>query len=142
MTCTFFGHRDTPYSIREKLKLQIIDLIDNMGVDMFYVGNHGNFDRMAIGILKTLKLIYPIDYRVLVVDFTNHEPDQNETEDLEGIDEMAKILAIEFCSEWMIGQSDFVVAYIAHKWGDAAKCVSLAKQKKLRIFNLFEDPSK
>ena len=144
MTCTFFGHRDTPDSVREKLKVQLIDLIKNMGVDMFYVGNHGNFDRMVIGILKTLKLIYPIDYRVVPA----YPPSRNsvykgdETEYPEGIEEIAKQFAIEYRNNWMLKCADVVVAYVGHDWGGAAKYVRTAKLRRLYVINLFEDLSK
>ena len=140
MTCTFFGHRDTPYSVREKLKETIIDLIKNMGVDMFYVGNHGNFDRMVIGILKTLKLIYPIDYKIVLA----YPPSKNsvyngdETEYPEGIEEMAKKFAIDYRNNWMLRNSNIVVAYVSHDWGGAAKYVKAARLKRKYIINLFE----
>ena len=37
---TFFGHRDAPQTIRNSLKLVLIDLIENKNVTMFYVGNN------------------------------------------------------------------------------------------------------
>lgn len=45
--CTFFGHRDCPESIRPLLRAAIVDLIEKHRVRLFYVGNEGNFDRMA-----------------------------------------------------------------------------------------------
>ena len=54
MKVCFFGHSDAPWSIQPKLREVILDLIDNEGADEFYVGNHGNFDRMAIAVLSEL----------------------------------------------------------------------------------------
>ena len=45
--CTFFGHRDTPKKIEPILKSTLIDLIENKKVDLFYIGNQGNFDYMV-----------------------------------------------------------------------------------------------
>ena len=59
MTCTFFGHRDAPDTIKPILREKIIDLIENRGVDLFYVGNQGAFDRMTIKVLRELKEKYP-----------------------------------------------------------------------------------
>ena len=68
-TCTFFGHRDCPETIKPKLRSTIIDLIENHNVDMFYVGNQGQFDAMVRSALKKLKQEYPhIDYAVVLVD--------------------------------------------------------------------------
>ena len=54
MTCTFFGHRDTPTTIEPLLKETLTDLIKNKGVDLFYVGNQGKFDAMARKVLSKL----------------------------------------------------------------------------------------
>ena len=53
-TCTFFGHSDTPFSVEEKLKSVLIDLIQTKEVRRFYVGNHGNFDKIARKVLREL----------------------------------------------------------------------------------------
>ena len=66
MICTFFGHRNAPEQIKPKLKSLLIDSIENQNVNMFYVGNHGAFDRMAREILKDLKEKYDIKYYVVL----------------------------------------------------------------------------
>ena len=58
-SCTFFGHRECPDSIKPKLKKVMIDLINNHDVDMFYVGNQGQFDAIVRGVLRELKKEYP-----------------------------------------------------------------------------------
>lgn len=55
MTCTFFGHRDTPKSIEPILHNVLTDLIENKKADMFYLGNNGNFDSIVKNNLKILK---------------------------------------------------------------------------------------
>ena len=65
--CTFFGHRDCPSSIKGKLHKEIERLICNHGVDTFYVGTQGSFDRMAYAALVELRQRYRYIkvYRVL-----------------------------------------------------------------------------
>lgn len=53
--CCFFGHRDTPYIISDKLESVIINLIENKAIDTFYIGHQGNFDAMVRSTLKKLK---------------------------------------------------------------------------------------
>ena len=60
-SCTFFGHRDCPSSIKEKLYEEIERLISHHGVDTFYIGTQGSFDRMAS---LPLNLIYHICYPI------------------------------------------------------------------------------
>jgi len=55
MTCTFFGHRDATRDIEEKLKVVLLDLIINKSVTQFLVGYQGNFDRIALSVLKEIK---------------------------------------------------------------------------------------
>ena len=50
--CTFFGHKDTPQEIEPILKKFLLELIENKGADIFYVGNQGNFDTMVRKNLK------------------------------------------------------------------------------------------
>lgn len=67
MRCTFFSHSNTPDDIQPKLEKTIVDLIKNYGVDIFYVGNHGNFDFIVKNTLMKLKTHYPnISFYVVV----------------------------------------------------------------------------
>ena len=43
-----------PWSVQPKLLEVILDLIDNKEADEFYVGTHGNFDRMVLAVLSEL----------------------------------------------------------------------------------------
>lgn len=52
--CTFCGHSDTPPCIRSRLKETIVSLICEEGIQVFYMGNHGAFDRMALDVLQEL----------------------------------------------------------------------------------------
>lgn len=65
--CTFFGHKDTQKEIEPILRSTLIYLIKNKNVDLFYVGNQGNFDYMVKKNLKLLKTHYPyINYTVVL----------------------------------------------------------------------------
>ncbi|MBR5452389.1 MAG: hypothetical protein IKV36_05315 [Clostridia bacterium] len=44
MICTFFGHRDTPKCVEDKLRHVLLDLINSKNVTTFYIGNQGAFD--------------------------------------------------------------------------------------------------
>ena len=58
--CTFFGHRDCPETVKTNLFSAIEKLITLNDVRIFYVGNHGNFDRLVVSVLKELKNKYCI----------------------------------------------------------------------------------
>ncbi len=70
--CTFCGHHNVSDSIRPKLRKAIETLIEEKRLDSpylinFYVGNHGSFDYMSLGILRELSATYPnIKYSVVL----------------------------------------------------------------------------
>ena len=65
MICTFFGHRDSPSQLIPLIKETIIDLVENKGVNEFYVGNQGRFDKMVYRALRDVKRLYQdISYKV------------------------------------------------------------------------------
>ena len=142
MTVTFFGHRDTPTNIEDKLRRIIIDLIENFSADLFYVGNQGAFDYMARNILRELKNDYPhIKYYVVLaympiekkeLDFT----DYSETIYPDGLEKTLLKYAIVRRNRWMLEQADTVVVYVAYIVGGAAKFKELAEKKGKRVINL------
>ena len=56
LSCTFFGHRDCSEEIIPKLHAVIEKLITENGCNVFYVGNHGNFDRYVSRVLEELRV--------------------------------------------------------------------------------------
>ncbi|HAX84546.1 MAG TPA: DUF1273 domain-containing protein, partial [Ruminococcaceae bacterium] len=41
-------------------------------------------------------------------------------------------------NEWMINQSDYVITYIEHDFGGAAKFANRARQKNKNVINLYK----
>jgi hypothetical protein len=141
MVCTFFGHKDTPKEIEPTLMSTLIDLIENKNVNVFYVGNNGNFDVMVRHQLEDLSHTYPITYSVVLAyiptkksecdDFTN-------TIIPEGIETSPKRFAISYRNKWMIGQSDVVVTYVTHTYGGAWQFKALAERQGKMVIELSE----
>ena len=141
-SCTFFGHRECPDFIKSKLREVLIDLITNHDVDMFYVGNQGRFDAIVRGVLRELKKEYPkINYAVVLaympVKRTEYD-DYSDTMLPEGIESVHPRYAISWRNNWMLQQSDYVVTYITHSWGGAAKYAARAKCQGKCIYSLGE----
>ncbi len=142
MTCTFFGHRYVPKEIGPTLRSTLIDLIENQGVDLFYVGNHGEFDAMVRRVLRELSAKYPIRYHV-VLAYMPEKQDEFDTADYsnailpEGIETVPKRFAINYRNKWIIGQSDFVVTYVVHDAASgAAQFKRLAERKGKQIISI------
>lgn len=140
--CTFFGHRDTPDEVAPVLKSTLIDLIENQGVDIFYVGNHGKFDFMVYKALKEFKEIYPyIKYSVVLAYIPKHKSecdtiDYVDTVYPEGLENVPPKYAIIERNKWMLSRADTVVAYVTHTLGGAGEIKLLAERKGKRVINL------
>ena len=130
--CTFFGHRDCPSSIKTKLHEALIDLIENHGVDLFYVGRQGAFDGLVHTVLKELQLTYPhIQYSVVLDRMPSAKDSYDYSNTLlpEGIETVHPRFAISWRNKWMIRQSDYVVTYITHSTGGAAQFAKMAEKQ-------------
>lgn len=138
MVCAFFGHRDAPSEIRDRIKETVIDLIEESGVTKFYVGNNGNFDRMALSVLKELGGMYPqIAYYVVYAYLPEKGVEDFEhTIYPEGIENVPKRFAIDYRNRWIVGRADIVVAYVGRSFGGAAKFVDMAERQGKDVINL------
>ena len=139
MVCTFFGHKDTPKEIEPTLRSTLIDLIENKNVNVFYVGNNGNFDTMVRHQLEDLSQTYPITYSVVLAYLpTEKNKYDNLTNTIypEGLETVPKRFAIPWRNKWMIQQSDVVVTYVTRNFGGAAQFKALAERLNKHIINL------
>ena len=144
MTCCFFGHKDTPSTIAPELENVLTDLIENHGVVSFLMGHQGGFDHMALGAVRKLKERYPhITYNVVLAympgekeEWSFYEPE--ETMYPEGLEEVHPRFAISWRNKWMLTESEYVVAYVKHSWGGAAKYYESAQKKNKKIINIAE----
>ena len=136
MTATFFGHKDTPKEIEPTLRSTLIDLIENKNVNVFYVGNNGNFDTMVRRQLEDLSQTYPITYSVVLAYLPT---EKNKYDDLtntiypEALETVPKRFAISWRNKWMIQQSDIVVTYVTHNFGGAAKFKEMALKRSKNV---------
>ena len=131
MICTFFGHRNSPPTVKPLLRQVIIDLIEHHGVTQFYVGNQGNFDTMARSLLLELAQIYPIHYAVVLAYLPKeNDPslDGSHTILPDGFEAVPPRFAIDYRNRWMLDRSDIVVTFVRYP-GGAAKYKALAERK-------------
>ena len=139
MVCTFFGHKDTPKEIEPTLRSTLVELIENKNVNVFYVGNNGNFDLLVRHQLEELSALYPITYNVVLAYLpTEKNKYDNLTNTIypEGIESVPKRFAISWRNKWMIQQSDIVVTYVTHNFGGAAQFKELAKKQNKNVIEL------
>lgn len=139
MVCTFFGHKDTPKEIEPTLRSTLIDLIENKNVNVFYVGNNGNFDTMVRRQLEDLSKTYPITYSVVLAYLPTEKNNYDNLTNIiypEGLETVPKRFAISWRNKWMIHQSSIVVTYVTHNFGGAAQFKEIAERAGKEVINL------
>lgn len=140
MICAFFGHKDTPDSIRPLLESATKQIIERYPDITFYVGNNGNFDRMVLSVLKSLSQDFPtISYAVILAYLPigkSTEFDGLPTIYPEGIECVPKKYAISYRNDWIIKKADVVICYITRSFGGAAKFVEKARKNGKIVYNL------
>lgn len=139
-SCTFFGHRESPDSIKHQLREVLIDLVTNHDAEMFYVGNQGRFDAIVRSVLRELKKEYhQINYAVVLAYIPGKQNEYDNYSDTmlpEGIESVHPRYAISWRNNWMLRQSDYVVTYITHSWGGAAQYAAKAARQGKIVVNL------
>lgn len=129
--CTFFGHSQCP-DLRSELREAVMRLAGD-GVDMFYVGDNGRFDAQVRSVLSELGLRYGV---VLAYLPKWAGPDFDDTMFPEGLELVHPRYAIERRNRWILERSDYVVTYVHHGWGGAAKFAALAERQGKRMIRL------
>lgn len=143
MICAFFGHRDTPESIRPQLRQSLITLIEDKKIYTFYIGDKGTFDSIVLQELKSLQKNYPyIKYTVILSKL----PDKNTNNIFLGDEENTMFPAelekvpprfkIDRRNMWLINNADIFITYVTHSWGGAAKCKEIAQKRGKCVINL------
>ena len=142
-TCTFFGHRDTPYEIKPKVKTILKILIDIYDVKTFYVGNQGNFDSFVKNVLEELLTEYA-DIRYYVVlaympKVKNGYKCLDNTIFPNEIETIPPKYAIIKRNKWMIAKADYVVTYVKYGFGGAAIFKEYAEKAGKTVINTYEN---
>lgn len=119
-------------------------MIEHQEVNVFYVGNQGSFDDMVHSVLCELSQQYShITYAVVLAYLPpaskgelSQSQDYTDTMYPEGIETVPKRFAIDWRNRWMLKQADYVVTYITHSWGGAAKFAEMAERSGKQIVNI------
>ena len=141
MTVTFCGHSEIYYSedVEKKMYGVIEKLIKN-GANEFLLGGYGNFDNLAAKVVKNLKEKYPHINSILVIPYLNRNYglELYDSSIYTPLEDVPPRFAILRRNEWMVQNSEVVVAYVKYSWGGATKTLAYAKRRKKQVINLLE----
>ena len=141
MVCTFFGHRDAPDFLKESIEREIIQLIKNESVEMFFVGNNGNYDFLVQKVLSKLsQSMGGFEYYIVLSSLAERSLSGNQENTIfpEALERVPPRFAIAKRNEWLIKNSRFAIVYLKHKFSNSSKWVDRAEKKRLKIINIFK----
>ncbi len=138
--CTFFGHRYCNDNVKQFLHQNIIKLIKEYRVNIFYVGNQGEFDRIALSVLKEIKVEYDIECYVVIAYLPQKSElsyDYYSTLYPETVAKSHPKYAIYKRNEWMLAKSKYVIAYAKYP-GGAKTFTDMAVKKGKTVINFYD----
>ena len=148
MIISFIGHSSvlSQNRIRNMVKEQIKRLISSNESVVCYLGGHGDFDEVCAGACRELKRE---NYRVELVYVTPYlnTSAQRKIKELifageydsslyPPIEKAPLKFAISKRNEWMMKNSDVIIAYVDHSWGGAFRSLKFAIAAKKKIINI------
>lgn len=138
MTCCFIGHKEPDKPVFPDLIFAIDELICDHGVDTFYIGNNGWFDRTCFNIVRNLQENYPhIKYNVVLAYYPARlKGYEDNTLYPEGLELVPKKFAIAKRNRWMIDNSDYVVCHVTNTVTNSYKFLTYAEKhgkKSVRV---------
>ena len=139
MPVTFCGHGKINYSDETKNRLKTeIEKAISKGETEFLLGGYGNFDLLAVRILKTLKSQYPQIKSTLVIPYIDRDYDTCLYDDsvYPPLENVPRKFAIFKRNEWTVDKANIIIAYVEHDCGGAARTLKYAVRKKKDIVNL------
>lgn len=155
-TC-FIGHREIFFKNKNERMSQAIERELSRGCKAFTMGTHGNFDKLALSVCRSLRTEHP-DLKIELVITSLHQIEQKEINyggiwgkekytiyddvdtvmyDIEDVHYKRKIT---ISNRQMIDTCDTMICYVdeTKSRSGAKTALRYAQKKRLRIVNLFE----
>ena len=138
-SCFLFGHADTPQSVLPILEQAIENEVAN-GISSFYVGYHGNFDRLAASALRSVKHRHSDILLMLVLAY---HPAEQAIEAPQGFDGtyypplvgVPRRYAIVRANQYMVKTADSLICYVRHH-GNTRKLLEYARKSTTGANNI------
>ena len=116
-------------------------LIEEEDVDVFYLGEQGDFEIIAAEVLNELKPTYPFIQRIEVICFAeqlqrNGKIKSDGFEYLDELDRCKRKARIIKRNQWVVDNSDILIFYVNSPYGGAYQSYLYAKKKNKQIINL------
>jgi uncharacterized phage-like protein YoqJ len=148
MIITFCGHKDI--SDRQPILNKLIETLEpyfKVNTPLtFYCGGYGDFDSLASQAIDILRKKYTEvkAEKIFVTPYITPAYQERISDMKKFYDEVVYPplenvplkFAISRRNEWMVENSDIVIAYVKYSWGGSAKTLAYAKRKHKQIINI------
>ena len=150
MTVTFIGHSDAILSdkIKKDIRAFLASIVISEESTEFLCGGMGNFDSFAASVCGELKTIYNGISVAYVTPYITIDQQKKTDELLKSgvydeaiyppIEDTPLRFAISKRNEWMIENSDLVIAFVNRSYGGAYKSLGYAIRGGKKIINFAE----
>ena len=143
MIITFIGHSHLTDSVNLKVKIKRAICENAKGAEkiFYYCGGYGAFDSLCASACNELKSVFQNSEIILITPYINsisHTDDIYDSIIYPPLESVPLRLAILRRNEWMINESDLIIAYVENTFGGAYKSLCYAKRKRRKIINLAE----
>ena len=150
MIISFVGHALIPPEELVKSKVnEVLRANVKSGEPVkFYIGGYGDFDKISALCCKNLKKDFKDVEIILVLPYLSFSKEGKIGSLIESgaydatlfppIENIPKRFAISRRNEWMIENSDLIIAYVNNNYGGAYKSLRYAMRKNRKIINLCE----
>ena len=150
MTISFAGHSLVVFSdtVKEIVKAEMRKIISGTDRITCYIGGYGDFDQICARASRELKNEFAGIEIVYVTAYMTSSA-QEKIREMQAyglcdsslyppLENVPPRFAISKRNEWMIENSDVVLAYVNHNYGGAYKSFCVAKRKQKKIINVFD----
>ena len=150
MTITFLGHSfvSSRIKIKKAVNEQMLNNISKHESVLCYLGGYGDFDEICAAACREIKKEYPKLQLIYVTPYFNLSTQKRIKEMINSgpyddsifppIEKTPLKFEISKRNEWMIKNSDLIIAYVNHTYGGAYKSLSTAIRMKKKILNINE----
>lgn len=145
LICTFAGHRNVVCKGLDAVVLrEIEEIVSEHSEAVFLVGGMGAFDRCCAATVRAFKKSAEKHIR-LVLPYMTKDINENRQYYESNFDaimipyEVAEAhykAAISQRNEWMVDQSDVLIAYVNREYGGAYAALRYARKRNKRVINI------
>ena len=142
---TFIGHREVEHyrEIEDGLMRILPALLHSKEFIEFQIGRNGEFDIFAASCIKRVQKMYGKDNSAItlvlpypVANIKYYEDYYDSVFIPQEVGKSHPKGAILKRNQWMINNSEMLIAYVRRNEGGAAKCLKMAQKSKIKIVRI------